>query len=112
MNWIENIDLPIFDDFNQSVESLRKIGELSNISYICPAWDDVYDEKKAKKVISNSKDMLMRSKNAAIEIDKKLVEADENEKMLRTLEKMDMVQYMGNPLVAKSIKVCLELNRK
>ena len=45
MNWIENIDLPIFDDFNQSVESLRKIGELSNISYICPAWDDVYDEK-------------------------------------------------------------------
>ena len=39
-------------------------------------------------------------------------EADENEKMLRSLEKMDMVQYMGNPLVAKSIKVCLELNRK
>lgn len=99
-------DLPILVDYEQSIKSLDKIGELSTIQYICPAWDEVYDKKKLTEVIDNSKGMLERLRSATVRIEKEYSQASEEEKLRKILEQTGMLQYMGNPLVAKSIRAC------
>lgn len=99
-------DLPIFVDYGQSMKSLDKISELSDLPYICPAWDEVYDGEKRKRVLESSKNMLKRLRNATIQIEKECSQAGEDEKLVKILEQVDMLQYMGNPLVTRSINAC------
>ena len=99
-------DLPIFVDYEQSVQSLDRISELSNIQYICPAWDEVYDKEKLPEVIHNSKDMLKRLRSATVRVEKECSQASENEKLLKILGQVGMLQYIGNPLVERSIYAC------
>ena len=61
-------DLPIFVNDEQSIQSLDKISELSNIQYACPAWDEVYDKEKLTEVLNNSKGMLERLKSATFQV--------------------------------------------
>lgn len=99
-------DLPIFVDFEQSLYSLNRINELLHIQYFCPAWDDIYDEIKVKEVINNSKKMLYRLKDAVYQIESQYKQYDEDEKLLMIYEQAGILQYVGNPLVLKSIDAC------
>ena len=38
----------------QSLYSLDKINELSNVQYFCPACDEIYDKIRLKEVINDS----------------------------------------------------------
>lgn len=99
-------DLPIFVNYEKSVQSLDKISELSNVQYTCPAWDEVYDKEKLAEVIHNSKDMLERLRSATVQVERECSQAGEDEKLVKILKQVGMQQYMGNPLVAKSIYAC------
>lgn len=99
-------DLPIFVNYEQSMQSLDRISGLPNIQYTCPAWDEVYDKEKAAEVIQSSKNMLERLKRATLQVENECSQASEHEKLLKILGQVDMLQYMGNPLVARSICAC------
>ncbi|MBP3569937.1 MAG: MBL fold metallo-hydrolase [Lachnospiraceae bacterium] len=99
-------DLPIFVDYEQSIYSLDKLSDLSDMQYFCPAWDEIYDKKIIKDVIDAGKAMLHRIRNAVQLVEKEYKNDDEKEKLLKVLEQADILQYAGNPLVVKSIEAC------
>lgn len=99
-------DLPIFVDYKQSLDSLDRINSLSEVQYFCPAWDEVYDKRKLKEVITDSKEMLFKLKNAVQQVENECKLYDEQEKLLKIFEQADILQYAGNPLVIKSIDAC------
>lgn len=99
-------DLPIFVDYEQSLYSLDKINELSNVQYFCPAWDEIYDKIRLKEVINDSKRMLHRLKDAVHQVEKEYEQYNEAEKLTMIFKQADIQQYAGNPLVVKSIGAC------
>lgn len=99
-------DLPIFVDYEQSLYSLDRINELSNVQYFCPAWDEIYDKIRLKEVINDSKRMLHRLKDAVHQVEKEYKQYNEAEKLTMIFKQADILQYIGNPLVVKSIGAC------
>lgn len=102
---VEN-DLPIFIDYNQTIKSLDVLQKNDRIQYYCPAWDDVYDKNKLDTVITNSKQMLIRLKDAVLQVDNEYKESSESEKLQEIYNRADILKFLGNPLVAKSIEAC------
>ena len=99
-------DLPIFVDYEQSLYSLDRINELSNVQYFCPAWDEIYDKIRLKEVINDSKRMLHRLKDAVHQVEKEYKQYNEAEKLTMIFKQADILQYIGNLLVVKSIGAC------
>lgn len=102
-------DLPIFVDYEQTIESLDKLQSLAAIKNYCPAWDDVYDREKFDAVIENSKRMLTQLKDAVSQVEKDFPMGSEAEKMQEIYKRADMMNLLGNPLVAGSIEACRRL---
>lgn len=99
-------DLPIFVDYEQSLYSLDRINELSNVQYFCPAWDEIYDKIRLNKVVNDSKRMLHKLKDAVHQVEKEYKQYNESEKLTMIFKQADILQYVGNPLVVKSIGAC------
>ena len=99
-------DLPIFVDYEQSLYSLDRINELSDVQYFCPAWDEIYDKTRLKEVINDSKRMLHRLKDAVHQVEMECKQYPETEKLTTIFEQAHILQYAGNPLVVKSIDAC------
>lgn len=99
-------DLPIFVDYEQTVKSLDVLQDIREIQFYCPAWDDVYDKNKLDTVIANSKIMLARLKEAVFLVENEFPQSSESEKMQEVYKRADMLRFIGNPLVAKSIEAC------
>lgn len=102
-------DLPIFVDYERSLYSLDVIKELSTVQYICPAWDEVYDKAKLREVLDDSKRLLYRLKEAVHHVETEYKHYTEAEKLTMICKQADILQYMGNPLVIKSIDACMHL---
>lgn len=102
-------DLPIFIDYEQTIKSLDILQNVAGIQFYCPAWDDVYDKNKLDMVITNSKIMLERLKNAVFQVKNEFPESSEAEKIQEVYKRADMLKFSGNPLVAKSIEACRRL---
>ena len=101
-------DLPIFVDYKESIYSIDRINELSEVQYFCPAWDEIYDKKSLEEVINDSKRMLHRLKDAVHKVEAEYKELNEDEKILMIFKQAGILQYAGNPLVVKSIDACRE----
>lgn len=99
-------DLPIFVDYEQSLYSLDRINELSNVQYFCPAWDEIYDKIRLKEVVNDSKRMLHKLKDVVYQVEKEYKQYDEADKLTMIFKQADILQYVGNPLVVKSIDAC------
>ena len=99
-------DLPIFVDYEQSLYSLDRINELSNVQYFCPAWDEIYDKIRLKEVVNDSKRMLYKLKDAVHQVEKEYKQYDEADKLTMIFKQADILQYAGNQLVVKSIDAC------
>lgn len=99
-------DLPIFVDYEKTIKSLDILQNIAGIQFYCPAWDDVYDKNKLDTVITNSKIMLVRLKDAVFQVENEFPEISESDKMQEVYKRADMLRFIGNPLVAKSIEAC------
>lgn len=102
-------DLPVFIDYEQTVKSLDVLQNIAGIQMYCPAWDEVYDKNKFDMVITNSKIMLERLKNAVFQVENEFPGSSEAKKMEEVYKRADMLKFSGNPLVAKSIETCQRL---
>ena len=99
-------DLPIFVDYEQSLYSLERINDLSNVQYFCPAWDEICDRRNLDEVIKDSKRMLCKLKDAVHQVEKECKQYNESEKLTMIFNQADILQYIGNPLVVKSVDAC------
>lgn len=99
-------DLPIFVDYEETVKSLDKLQSIPSIQYYCPTWDEVYKKDEFDIAVKNSKEMLLRLKNAVTQVENELAECPESDKIKEVLKRADMLRFLGNPLVVKSIEAC------
>lgn len=104
-------DLPIFVDYEKTIKSLDILQNIAGIQFYCPAWDYVYDKNKLDTVIANSKIMLSRLKNAVFQVEIEFPQSPESEKMQEVYKRADMLRFIGNPLVAKSIEACRKVSK-
>lgn len=96
-------DLPIFTDYGKTLESMDKLERLEELKLYCPAWDEVYTRETFADICKNSRTMLARLKAAVRQTDPEL---PDGEKVREILRQAGMLQYFGNPLIAKSIEAC------
>lgn len=99
-------DFPIFVDYEQTIKSLDALQCIAGIQYYCPAWDEVYDKARLDVVVENGKKMLAGLKDAVLQVENEFVENSESEKLQEIYKRADMLKFLGNPLVAKSIEAC------
>lgn len=100
-------DFPIFVDEESSELSLRKIKELKNIDYCCPAWDKVYEKKEIQEIIDEGDGILKNLKKYVRQVciyKEKLTEED----VSKISVNMGLENMAGNPLFRKSIEACAE----
>ncbi|MGN0329502.1 MAG: MBL fold metallo-hydrolase [Lachnospira sp.] len=107
-------DLPIFTDYEQTLQSLDILENISGIQYYCPAWDNVYTNDEFSLVIKDSKEMLIRLYNAVSQIENEYSKCSDAEKTKKICERAGMSEFSMNPLIAKSIEACrsVEIRRK
>lgn len=96
-------DLPIFMDYEETLRSLDLIQSIPNLQLCCPAWDEVYQKEKLGIVIKDSKKMLFRLKEAVTQVENEFPGLSKPDILTAVLERANMFQYAGNPLVARSI---------
>lgn len=99
-------DIPIFVDYKETINTINKLSDIEGISYYCPAWDDVYDGARFEIIATASLQMLKKLKKVAIEVNQNIDVTDESDKVRMILEKSELLQFAGNPLVLKSIEAC------
>lgn len=99
-------DLPIFVDYEESIDTLDKLSRLENIEWGCPAWDEPYDCDSFKKALSDSKSMLIKLKENVLLVEQEFVGKTEEEKNMEIYKRSNLLEYLGNPLVAISIAAC------
>ncbi|MGN0165362.1 MAG: MBL fold metallo-hydrolase [Lachnospiraceae bacterium] len=104
-------DVPIFVDYGQTIKSLNLLQNIDGIQYYCPAWDEVYDRNKLDSVITNSKEMLARLRDAVIQAENEFPEKSKSEKMQEVYKRAYMLKFSGNPLFDKSIEAITTANR-
>lgn len=100
---VEN-DFPIFVDYNDTIKSLDRIHNLKGIQYYCPAWDDVYTKQEFQGVLKNSRTLLYTLENAVLMVEEDTPDISNENKVVEVLKRANMLQFAGNPLVAKSIE--------
>ncbi len=103
-------DLPIFVNYEETMRSLDKLQNLLKVQYYCPAWDRVYKEEEMSAVLESSREMLIKLKNAVIQVESEMLELSKSEKMREILRRADMLRFFGNPLVMKSIEAVKDMN--
>ncbi len=99
-------DLPIFVDYEATLKSIDTIQSLPAIQYYCPAWDEVYRKEELDFVLKNSREMLLRLRNAVLEVENQSLKLSEQKKINEIFKRADMLKLSQNPLVIKSIEAC------
>lgn len=99
-------DIPIFVNYEQSIESINKLRNIKRINFCCPAWDDVYDKEKFNSATEKAISILKRLKSAVISTESKFPEITEEDKIKNICQIMQMPVFSGNPLFAKSVEAC------
>nr|MBP3599095.1 MBL fold metallo-hydrolase [Eubacterium sp.] len=99
-------DLPIFVDFEKTIESINKLGQLSNIEKYCPAWDNVYNKNEFTNIVNSSKENLYFLKDIAMTVEQEFPQASTQDKLQKILSRSNLLPYAGNPLIVRSIETC------
>lgn len=99
-------DMPVFVDYEQTINSLNILQGIDEIECCCPAWDDIYNKSTLNTVIENSKNMLLRLKDTVLQVEKEFSKDSEAKKLLEIYKRAEMLKFSENPLVAKSIAAC------
>ncbi len=99
-------DMPVFVDYEQTINSLNLLQGIAGIDCYCPAWDNVYNKSTLDVVIENSKNMLLRLKDTVLQVEKEFSNDSEENKLLEIYKRAEMLKFSENPLVAKSIEAC------
>lgn len=100
-------DLPIFVNFEKTIESMNKLEQLSHIKKYCPAWDNVYNRNEFKSIVKASQKRLYFLKDVVLTVENDFAQASTQDKIQEILSRSNLLPYAGNPLVVKSIEACL-----
>lgn len=95
-------DLPIYDDLNAAVNSLKKIKSIPDINILLSSWDHpVTGESEVKKRIASGCGYLQKIHETVIKINTRN-RGDLMDLCRETVREMGLPPFAANPLVARS----------
>lgn len=95
-------DMPIYDDPLVLIESLRKLREIAEVRVLLSSWDEPQSGDSISTVIENGIKYIDNIHNSVIDVAKACPSIEITDLCSGVLKKLELPQYMANPLVARS----------
>ena len=102
-------DLPIYEDVEVYVKSIKKLKAIEGIKVLLASWDDPQEGNHAYQVINESLDYLQRIHESVIKINKKNPSLDTMEFCKMVLDDLGIPEAAANPIVAASFQSNLKV---
>lgn len=101
-------DIPIYVNKEDSLESLRRLEELSAVHTFYPAWDKTYTREEMQVKISDARNLIGMLEDATAAVRMENLGANLEQIVQQVCEKVNMPQLMQNPLFKRTIKSHME----
>ena len=95
-------DLPIYDDIQASVRSIKKIKAIDGIEILLSSWDDPKKGINANQIMDEALSYLQRIHEAVTEVDNNEISYDQLCRLV--LRKLHLPETTANPLIARSFE--------
>ncbi len=102
-------DLPIYDDIETSVDSIKKLRDIEGIKTLLASWDDPREGDEAYNVMDESLDYLQRIHESVIKINKNKQSSEPMDFCKIVLKDLGMPEMAANPIVAMSFQANLKV---
>jgi len=97
-------EMPIYDDFNESIDTLKKLKDLENIDFVLGSWDNPKTFKEAQKSIDDSIEYLEYIDQLVSEFKKENESIDASQLCKYVLKELALPESAANPLIYRSLK--------
>ena len=100
-------DLPIYEDVETSVKSIKKLKSIHGIEVLLAAWDDPKNGEEAYRVMDEALDYLQNIHESVVKISKTNQPADPMGFCKIVLKDLGIPELAANPIVALSFQANL-----
>ncbi len=100
-------DLPIYEDVETSVKSIKKLKSIHGIEVLLAAWDDPKNGEEAYHVMDEALDYLQSIHESVVKISQTDKSADPMEFCKMVLKDLGIPEVAANPIVAMSFQANL-----
>ncbi|MGF7118699.1 MBL fold metallo-hydrolase [Methanobacterium oryzae] len=97
-------DLPIYDDFSRSIQSIEKLREIKGINILLSSWDDPKENNEAYKVMDEGIAYLKQIHKSVSNIVDGNQNLDSLEFCRMVLKDLGIPEMAANPIVARSFQ--------
>lgn len=102
-------DLPIYDDFRESIQSIEKLKEIEGIKVLLASWDDPKEGNEVYKVMDEGLDYLKQIHMSVEEMRSENPDLDSLEFCKMVLKNLGIPEMAANPIVARSFQANLRV---
>ena len=97
-------DLPIYDDPNESIQSIEKLREIEGINVLLSAWDEPKENNDAYKVMEEGIEYLNQIQLSVNKINDLNPNMDPLEFCKAVLKDLGIHEMAANPIVVRSFQ--------
>jgi glyoxylase-like metal-dependent hydrolase (beta-lactamase superfamily II) len=97
-------DLPIYEDFRQSADSIRRLMAIDGIRFLLSSWDEPQQGEEARRALESGLLYLQRIHQAVLQAASKGSSLDPLELASVVLKELGIAGGLANPLVARSLQ--------
>lgn len=102
-------DLPIYDDVEASIISIKKLKTIEGIKILLASWDDPKEDDQVYQIMDESLDYLQRIHESVIKINKNKPSSEPIEFCKMVLKDLGVPEMAANPIVAISFQANLKV---
>lgn len=103
-------DLPIYDDVEASVESIKKLKSIKGIKTLLASWDDPKEKDHAYQIMNEALDYLQHIHELVIKINEMNSSSEPIEFCKLVLKDLGVPEIAANPIVARSFQANLKVS--
>lgn len=106
-------DIPIYIDDKKSIESLERLGRLSDRAHLyCPAWDKAYSGEEGSRAVERGIALIRRLGHEIAFLRQEYPNAAKEQYVELLCEKMGTPQFLQNPLFRRTVLSHLDSQSK
>lgn len=103
-------DIPIYEDYEEIIKSLKKLKEINNIHFLLSSWDDSREGKKAYEAIEMSLNYLQHIHEIIAKTNNPSLDSMELCKLV--VSELGLPPMSATPMLAKSFSANIKALRK
>lgn len=101
-------EIPVFISAKESIDSLKKIKSIHNVSYYLSAWDDIFENENGLVNIEKSLAYLLLIQNTLKDILFQNADVSQEEVFIKVCNSLNLKHLINNPLFKQSIYASIQ----